>query len=870
MFDQNTYPNQPVTSFSPRATSTRRFSVVGTFLVVFALLAGMIWVGVSLVGRSFVPEGSSRDAIAGLGAAASIVRDQQGVAYVVAESEADAYAAIGYAHAQDRLWQMDMMRRAGDGRLSEVFGRRTIGYDAMLRTIGFRRISEQILRAMPKATRSALDAYARGVNAFIGSHGGRLPMEFDALGYVPEPWSPVHSVMVARMLGWELNTSFWTDAVYGAIRDRVDSLRFEEILPSYPSDAPTIIPGGQRPEPEVQSTRTAPPAAPAPTLVDSSATAPTGGPSASLPLDVLRLERSMREFLGIGGAHLGSNAWAVSPSRTAGGRAMLANDPHLMHTAPSRWYQVVTIIGDDHRAGVTIAGAPFIVSGRNDRLSWGITALMADETDFYIERIDSATGTRALHDGAWEKLRVIRDTISVKDSASVPFVIRISRHGPIISDVHPFTSTYPIRDTAGLPLDTSSPLARHTVAMRWRGADVSQELVAFHRINRAKTLEEFTAAARLGGVPSLNFVYADARGRIASVPVARVPVRGAGSPNLPMPGWESRFNWKGTMPLEKLPRLVDPERGWVASANNKVANGLAFSFGDQWEDPSRAFRLEQLLQEGASFEVVDFVQMQGDVQSPQMRTMVEYLLRAFPDSARQRPTLREAIGRLRGWDGTMAADGIEAAIAAVWFQRLVERTYRDELGATLFAHYVLLAQSPIKALRRHARTDSRWFDDVSTPARESRDAIMRASLGDALGWLSKRFGTSAMTGWRYGAFHTLSMPHPFGQQERLRSIVNVGPIELGGSNTTLNNAEWDFNRAYNVRVGPTMRQIVDFADTAVFLRSIVTTGASGQPLSQFYSNQTLLWSANGHINLHRTPPTGAAVSSVTELEPLGQ
>jgi penicillin G amidase len=854
-----------VSSFSPRVSSTRRFSVFGTFLVVFALVAGLIWVGVSLVGRSFVPEGNQQDDVAGLSATATITRDQQGIPYVTAANESDAYTAVGYAHAQDRLWQMDMMRRAGDGRLSEVFGRQTIGYDVMLRTVGFRRISEQILKAMPAATRSALEAYARGVNAFIASHGGRLPMEFDALGYVPEPWTPVHSVMVSRLLGWELNTAFWSDVVYGAMRARVDSLRFQEILPSYPSDAPTIVPGGQKPEAPVEVPQPPKPDTTAPRHIDTA-----DATTAALPLDVLRLERSMREFMGINGSHIGSNAWAVAPSHAAGGKAMLANDPHLMHTAPGRWYQVVMIIGDEHRAGVTIPGAPFIVIGRNDRIAWGMTALMADETDYYIERLDSATGTRALHDGQWEKLRVIRDTIAVKDSDAVPFVIRISRHGPLISDVHPFTSTYPIRDTLGLPLDTASFMMREPVAMRWRGADVSQELVAFHRINRARTLEEFTAAARLGGTPSLSFVYADTRGRIAYVPVARVPVRGDGDPNVPMPGWESRYNWKGSVPMEKLPRLVDPDRGWIASANNKIANGLPFTFGDQWEDPSRATRLEQLLSEGDRFQVVDFVQMQGDVQSPQMRLMVDYLLAAFPDSARQKPAVQDALRRLRTWDGSMEAGGIESAIAAAWFQRLVERTYRDELGASLFAHYVQLAQSPIKSLRRHARIDSRWFDDVTTPTlRETRDQVMRASLGDALAWLHERFASTNPEMWRYGSFHTLSMPHPFGQEERLRSIVNVGPIELGGSNTTLNNAEWDFNRPFNVRVGPSMRQIVDFADTSVFLRSIVTTGTSGQPLSQFYSNQTILWSANGHVNLRTSVPTGQAVSSLTELTPEG-
>lgn len=829
--------------------------------MVFTLIAGLIWVGVSLVGRSFVPEGAETDNVAGLNAEATITRDQQGIPYVLASTELDAYAAIGYAHAQDRLWQMDMIRRAGEGRLSEVFGRQTIAYDAMLRTIGFERISQEILRKMPRSTRIALEAYARGVNAFIASHRGRLPMEFDALAYEPEPWLPLHSVLVSRLLAWELNSSFWTDAVYGAIRGRIDSARFQELLPTYPSDAPTIIPGGQRRE-QGPALHTAPERDSVP-RVDSAHTAST-----PLSLNVLRLERSMREFIGINGSHIGSNAWAIAPSRAAGGRAMLANDPHLMHTAPSRWYQVVMIVGDDRRAGVTIPGAPFIVIGRNNRVAWGMTALMADETDFYIERLDSATGSRALHDGKWEALRSIRDTIHVKDSASVPFVIRVSRHGPIISDVHPFASSYPVQDTLALPVDTSSFMRREHVAMRWSGSDVTQELAAFHRINNARSLDQFTAGVRLGGVPSLSFVYADARGRIAYVAGARVPLRGDGNPNLPMPGWESRFNWKGTVAMERLPRLVDPQRGWIASANNKVANGLTYTFGDQWEDPSRALRIEQLLTEGAQFQIVDFVQMQGDVQSPQMLTMVSYLLQAFADSARQRPAVRSALARLRRWDGTMESGSVEAAIAAVWFQTLIERTYRDELGPVLFAHYVQTAQSPIKALRRHAREDSRWFDDVSTPRIELRDHTMRAAFGEALAWLQKRFDTGDERVWRYGAFHTLSMPHPFGQDERMGSIVNVGPLELGGSNTTINNGEWDFNRPFNVRLGPSMRQIVDFADTTVFLRSIVTTGTSGQPLSQFYSNQTILWTANGHVHLLSSPPTGTAVASVTTLSPI--
>jgi penicillin amidase len=859
----------------------RRFSFIGTSLVVIAFIAGMVWLGLDLIGRSFVPEGESSDEIEGLSGTTTITRDQYGVPYINAATEEDAYAALGYAHAQDRLWQMDVVRRAGEGRLSEIFGRETIGYDALFRTVGFKRIAAQILKAMPKRTRSVLDAYCRGVNAYITSHKGRYPMEFDAIGYGPEPWKPEHCVLVSRLLAWELNTSFWTDIVLGEIRERVDSAKFAEILPYYPSDAPTIIPGGQHPEPLLEQLRSPVPP-PDTTHRDSTAADSTkkdtsarrisllSSPAFSSPSSlspIISMERSMRRFLGIDGAHIGSNAWALAGNRTAGGKPMLANDPHLAHSMPSRWYQAVISYKGHDLAGVTIAGAPFVVIGRNRDIAWGMTSMMADETDFYIEQLDSSRHTTMLHDGRWEKLMMLRDTIRVKDSAFVPMMIRIGRHGPLISDVHPFASSYPQPRDAPHWRDTSDFLATRPVAMRWTGNDVSQELASIQGIDNASDLREFTTATRLGGVPSLSFVYADRSGNIAYVPSARIPVRDGARANLPNPGWESRYNWKGTVPMEKLPTLTNPPSGYIASANNKVSNTLPFSIGDLWEDPSRAIRLEKLLKEGNNFARVDFIQMQRDVISPQMLYMVEFLLRAFPDSVKQGIAVREAINKLRQWDGGMTVDAPEGAIAAVWLQTVVEMTYRDELGPALFEQYVQMAQLPIKALRHHAMIDSRWFDDVTTPSVERRDDILRRALGRALELLHTRFNTWDMKGWRYGAIHTLTFHHPFEKEPKLRNIVNGGPFEVGGSNTTLNNGEWDFNKPYGVRVGPSMREIVDFADTTTFLRSVITSGESGQPLTQYYTNQTVLYLSSGYLSLNTKAPAGAEVSSVTRLSP---
>jgi len=852
----------------------RRFSFVGTLLVILTVIGGLSWLGLRLIGRSFVPNGERSDDVPGLSANATITRDQYGIPYIDAATENDAYTALGYAHAQDRLWQMDVMRRAGEGRLAEIFGSSVVGYDAMLRTIGFKRVAGDILKAMPKRTRASLDAYCRGINAYIESHKAHYAMEFDALGYEPEPWRPEHSVMISRLLAWELNTSFWTDIVYGEIARKVDSLRFTQILPYYPSDAPTLIPGGQKPEPLLEQLRN--PLPPVDTTRRDSSAAPRDSASVRLDStsartisDLIGMERGMRRFLGIDGSHVGSNAWAISGERTVGGKAMLANDPHLAHSAPSRWYQTVLLYKGNRVGGVTLPGIPFIVIGRNNDISWGATSLMADETDFYVEKLDSLKKGTMLQDGKWEKLTQLRDTIKVKDSASVPIVVRIGRHGPLITDVHPFAvKAVAARKKLARGTDTTSLLPNTPIAMRWRGNDVSQELAAWQGINTAHDLKAFTAAARLGGVPSLCFVYADKAGTIASIPVARVPVRDAAEANLPNPGWDSRYNWKGMVPMEKIPTLVNPAGGYVASANNKVANNLPFNIGDLWEDPSRAIRLEELLKEGNNFSVTDFVQIQGDLVSPQMRYMAEFLVRAFPDSLKQGSAVRGALQRLRSWNGEMLVDAPEGAITAQWLQLVVAMTYRDELGPELYANYVQTAQLPIKALRYHAMIDSRWFDDVTTPARvETRDDIFRKALGYALDSLHNRFGTWDMGSWRYGAMHTLTFPHLFANNENLRDIVNIGPFEVGGSNTTLNNGEWNFNEPFAVKVGPSMRQIVDFADTSTFLRSVITTGASGQPLNQFYKNQTVLWLSNGYLSIQGSTPTGSSVTSVTTLLP---
>lgn len=852
----------------------RRFSFFGTVIVLAGLVVGLVFLGIRLIGRSFTPDGTSQDTIPGLKDQTTITRNRYGVPYITAANENDAWAALGYAHAQDRLWQMDLFRRAGEGRLAEIFGKQLIGQDALLKTIGFKDAAAKTLESLPKETRAALDAYCNGVNAFIASHMGHYPFEFDALGYVPEPWTPQHTVIVTKLLAWELNTSFWTDMVFADIRDRVDSARFSEILPWYPSDAPTIIPGGQKPEPLLERFHLPPPPdtsrRDSTQQRDTTQQQPPRQPNAAAIsdlLEVMELDAETRQLLGMGGAHVGSNAWAVAGGRTEGGKPILANDPHLAHSAPAKWYQAVVSWKGTTVAGVTIPGCPFVVIGRNASIAWGITSLMADQTDFFVEQLDSATRRSYLYDGKWKKLRLVRDTIRCKDSAATPMAVRFAAHGPLLSDLREFRRY--LRDPKiGYPQmnDPTSAFATRAISFRWVGHDPSMELAGWQRINRAANQAEFAKGVQMCGVPALAFVYADAAGNIAFLPSAKLPQRGDGAGmNLPSNGTESRFDWKGYSSPSQLPTLTNPPAGYIASANNKVSNTPGIAIGDGWEDPSRAFRLNELLKEGNNFGVQDMIQIQGDVRSPHLLLMSEFLLHAFPDSLRQTPLVRQVLARMRDWDGGMLVDAPEPAIAAAWFQSVVEMTYADELGPELYRQFGRMALLPIRSIRHQLLVDGAWFDDVRTGENETRDQILRNALGRALDTLHRRFGNWNIATWRYGNLHTVTFHHPFSKNPQLRGIVDIGPFEIGGANTTLNNGEWRLDLPYETTLGPSMRQIVDFADTTAFLRSVLTTGQSGQSLSEFYSNQTILYLSNGYLSLQRNAPEGGAVLSVVVL-----
>ena len=467
-----------------------------TFILV--LLVGTL-IGYFLVTRSF-PKVSGTMKVRGLGQEVKVYRDGFSVPHVVAQSEYDAFFTVGFTHAQDRLWQMELTRRVGMGRLSEVLGEPALPVDKMFHTLGLWRQAQKLSQSLDGDARKALQAYADGVNQFIAMHAGKYPIEFDMLNIVPEPWTIEHSLLVSRLMAWELNYSRWIDLLLAELVERFGETKAKEIFPYWPESAPFIIPKELKGKTIAEDLR-----------------------------PFFNAEGAYRSLLGIRALESGSNAWAISSSKSVTGKPILANDPHLFLMSPARWYEIHISAPTLDVAGMSIPGVPFVVVGRNLRIAWGVTNAMMDDEDFYIEEVDSLQHpTRYRFNNEWLPIGQTVDTIVVKGSLPVALSIYSTHRGPIVNKIEP-----------------SAQFTSSLISMRWTGYELSNETGAFYRIDKSNNWQEFQEALKLFTVPAQNFVYADVDGNIGYRTGGKLPIRKTKGPTLPFPGWtdEDRLEW---------------------------------------------------------------------------------------------------------------------------------------------------------------------------------------------------------------------------------------------------------------------------------------------------------------------------------------
>jgi penicillin G amidase len=746
--------------------------------------------GLTWLSKRRLPQIDGSLNITGLSAPVEIMRDTWGVPHLYAANSYDLFLAQGFVHAQDRLWQMELNRRTAAGRLSEIFGEVALDTDRTTRTFGFRRCAIVDQENASADMADALNAYTAGVNAFLQHPTASLPIEFSLLRYQPEPWTVLDSATVMAMLTWQMSHAWYGEIVRAQLIEAIGPEHAAELEIHYPTGNPATLPQG----------------------IEFNA------------IDADGILRAMRgPFLDHG---KGSNAWAVAGSKTTTGKPLLCNDPHLPLLLPSLWYKVHLVGGPFDVIGVSVPGLPMVLIGHNPHIAWGITLAYTDCEDLYIEKLDPGQRNKYRFGETWRTAEVVREEIRVKGRAT-PHVeeVTITHHGPIISDVIGYTGKQ-------VAVNSMALRASH-VARGWLW------------LNQAKGWDEFVRAMRLIEAPQLNVAYADTAGNIGYWCTGRVPVRAQGKGDVPVPGWTGEYEWIGEVPFEEMPHALNPQQGYVITANNRlVPADYPHFLGDVWMNGYRARRAAEVFESKPKLSADDLRALQMDV------TCLPGLdfVKRVGDLQSDDPDATLALDLLRQWDGNLTVETIGGTVYEVARYTLARNVFEAALSKSLVDrvmgqgfHPLLLnatefyGHDTVALLRLLDNPQSWWWSQAG-----GREATIGRSLKQAIAWLRQTLGADQQQ-WQWGQLHHSTFPHAMALQKPLDQVFNRGPYPIGGDTDTVCQIAMLPNEPYDNKAwAPTYRQIVDLGDLSKS-QWVYAPGQSGQLGSPHYDDLIDAW-----------------------------
>ncbi|MFP4237739.1 MAG: penicillin acylase family protein [Rhodosalinus sp.] len=810
---------------------------IATALVALVALGALF---VYYLSSRSLPDYDATLEVAGIGAPVEIVRDTANVPHIFGQADADVFFGLGYAHAQDRLWQMVVLRRTVQGRLSEMFGARTLDIDTLLRRLDLYRLAQRSVEAQDARTRAALEAYAAGVNARLEQINreslGRGAPEFFLFDAPIAPWQPADSLALVKLLALQLSGHLSQEVLQArvslALEDRPGKV--EDILPEAPGggiaalpDYASLVPGVRR------HAKAAPP-----------------------PADPFWPVATPR-FAGA------SNAWAAAPKRSAAGGTLLASDPHLGFSAPSIWYLARLELSSGGVIGGTIPGVPAVMTGRSDRLGWGLTTSNLDDQDVLLEEINPDNPEEYRTPDGWARFETRRSIVEVKDRAPVTVTLRWTENGPVLPPDQ-------------FALGTVTPPG-HVAALSWTAlSDRDTTLRSAIELMHSGSVDEALEAAAWFVAPSQNLIVAD-RERIALQMIGAMPRRDADhrtQGRMPAFGYLPENRWQGTLPFESNPRFVDPQGGIVGNTNNKIVDRpFPLHVSHWWGDTQRVERWQRLMQSREIHTRDSFVEAQLDTVSHTARSLLPlvgadlwFTGEAAPAGTPERQRQR-ALQLLAEWNGEMNEHMPEPLIYAAWMRALQERLIQDDLGplADEFTHPEPLF---IERVFRDVDGASEWCDIRQSSAVETCTDIARLALDDALLWIGERYG-SQLESLRWGDAHQAAHDHQtLGEVPLLRYFVNIRQSTSGGDNTLMRGLTGgeEPDPFLNVH-GAGYRGVYDFADpdSSVFISS---TGQSGHFLSRHYDDMGQLWRRGEYVNMSLDPDLArAGAVGVTVLQP---
>jgi penicillin amidase len=774
--------------------------VLGGVLLLVCVIAG----GGCLYLVSSLPQLDGRIAVHGLTGEVRIARDANGIPLITAATDPDAAFGLGFAHAQDRLFQMELQRRYGAGRLAEIFGSQALATDRQMRVLGLYRAAEAELSTLSPAMRRGLDAYAAGVNAFRATRRGALPPEFLLLGFRPDPWRPADSLVWGKLMDLELAGNYRGELLRARLARTVSPADLAILYPEYPNEAPTTL-------------------------------AELATIYRRLPLD--RLYAALPPLVG---PIYASNNWVVDGAHTESGKPILANDPHLGFAAPGFWYLARLKTPQGEIAGGTVAGVPLVVIGHNERIAWGFTTTGGDVEDLFIERIDPSDPNRYLTPEGNANFTTRDELIIVRGAAPVAMTVRSTRHGPVLSDV-----------LAEGTVESGYVLALQTSFLD--GEDRTAETL--WNINRARDWAGFRDALADFVGPQQNIVYADVDGTIGFIAPARIPIRKNGNGWLPVPGWTGEYDWTGFIPFAELPQGTNPAVGHFVSANNKIVpDRYPYFLSRDWDLPNRAERIEELLAAEPQHSAATSAAMQADTLSIMARRLVPLMTRFEPGD----DMAREAIERLRGWDFRMDADNVEPLLFTAWLRAFARQVLFGRIGDAAADVWDLKPLVMESVLTRH----SDWCANPQHP-QDGCDARLAAALDAALAQLRAAYGPQ-IAQWQWGRAHVAQFPSQvWGRIAVLGDWFRVAVPTAGGYDTLNRGPSTirDDTHPFDQRFGAGLRIVTDLAAPAD-ARMMTVPGQSGNPLSPHYADLLMRWR-----QFEWLVPGRAATTATLVLEP---
>jgi penicillin G amidase len=760
-------------------------------LVILAFVAGGVFL--RYTSRKALPDYSRDIALNGLSAEVTVSRDSFAIPHILASSEYDVYRATGYLMAQDRLWQMDLLRRLTTGRLSEIFGKDLVSADQLFRSLRFTEKSKTVIDSCSTEIKACLQAFSDGVNQYIRDAGNKLPPEFTILGYKPEPWEPVYSANLIGYMAWGLTTPWTTETVIYKTAAKAGDAYAKELIPDKDLQKFYIHNNCQLPE------------------------------KAELVSELDHVNRLVKE-LGLE-VFQASNNWVVSAVKSKTGKPILANDMHLDLNAPGIWYQIhQEVPGKLNVTGVALPGQPFVICGHNDRIAWGMTNVMLDDMDFYIETLSPADTSRYKFNGEWLPLKTVKESIATKEGDTIVRYNRFTHRGPIISGF--------------------KGIGDKVVSMRWTGNEYSNELVSVYKFDRAGNWNEFRNAASTFISVSQNAVYADVDGNIGMQTAAGVPIR-EGNPVMFYPGDTSLYDWKGLVPFDELPSSYNPTCGYLASANNRTIGDSYPHYISAWYFlPFRYQAIVEGLTAQEKLGVDEFKAIQADQRSRFAAKLAPFFLENLSSrTSEMDATAKTAYDLLGKWDFSMPVLSVQSTIFEQTYLELIRVIFADEMGEDIYGGFTegdLMAAYYIDALT--VKKESIWFDNIrTTDKKESLNDDILAAFTVAVNTLKGRLGDD-VSKWQWGNVHNLTLYHPLGKVKMLARAfdLNRGPYPVGGSYHTVSPYTYPFSDPYNANNGSSHRHIFTVGDWDNS-QTIIPTGESGIPASKFYCDQSPLY-----------------------------